>query len=379
MTQSMPQDCGDSGPKEADCKLSEMPNPSSKTPSLQFDLDGIEPERKLEAWRDFYLGWLDIWSLEKDPEKIDYRAQFWTLDEISLCRFAYNSHCAVSSAPSLRNASDDVVILGAILKGRPRCRVNDAPVEADAPHIGFIDLSGSFHSINNAIDCLTVVIPNARETIGYNRLRHPSSFVFHVNEPIGRILFAAIKDFHRMVQLLTQAESALVGSGLIGMLRRILNGWEMDQPQRSEFERHRLTATKEYIDRNLRSQDLTIDSICRDVGLSRATLYRMFEKEDGVARYIWRRRLEKSFVSLGNRRPSSGLINRVSAEWGFSDQAAFSRQFRNHFGFAPSEIVGERVTMADTGALVDGVSALSDPDNLLSITSLLSPTFASRG
>ena len=52
-----------------------------------------------------------------------------------------------------------------------------------------------------------------------------------------------------------------------------------------------LTPTQRYIDKHLDSPRLSADAIARCFGWSRATLYRLFEPDGGLMKYIQRRRL----------------------------------------------------------------------------------------
>ncbi|MHC2089024.1 helix-turn-helix transcriptional regulator [Methylobacterium sp. CM6244] len=90
------------------------------------------------------------------------------------------------------------------------------------------------------------------------------------------------------------------------------------------------------------SESLGIDTLITQFGLSRATLYRLFEHEGGVASYIRERRLLRAMKLLGaaGGRPR---ISSVAYATGFSDEKTFSRAFRRRFGFLPSEALEERL------------------------------------
>ena len=89
----------------------------------------------------------------------------------------------------------------------------------------------------------------------------------------------------------------------------------------------------------LRDRDLTIERICEGFGVSRTTLYRIFEQEGGIAHHI-RRRLEGALMELSQNPPRRGLIGEVALRWAFPDIAEFSRQFRAQFGFRAGAVAG---------------------------------------
>lgn len=92
-----------------------------------------------------------------------------------------------------------------------------------------------------------------------------------------------------------------------------------------------------HIDDHLLRADLSSEGVCIAFGLSRATLYRMFEPLGGVAHYIRSQRLERIHSVL--RAPSGRVyLSRLAEQHGFKNAAHFSRAFRAHFGYAPTEV-----------------------------------------
>jgi AraC-like DNA-binding protein len=74
-------------------------------------------------------------------------------------------------------------------------------------------------------------------------------------------------------------------------------------------------------------------------GLSRSALYRLFERDGGVANYIRNLRLDRCFADLLDSPPKRGCVCRIAQNWSFFDPANFNRAFRNRFGVAPSDCV----------------------------------------
>ncbi len=92
-----------------------------------------------------------------------------------------------------------------------------------------------------------------------------------------------------------------------------------------------------YIDRHLASPALGVDSICRHLRCSRATLYRLFKSQGGVNEHIRRRRLVACFKAIGSPRNRHRRIFDIALDFGFTSPSHFSHLFHHHFGMTPRE------------------------------------------
>ncbi len=86
----------------------------------------------------------------------------------------------------------------------------------------------------------------------------------------------------------------------------------------------------------LTEPDLTPETICKDLGVSRSRLYRLFEPIGGISAYVRRQRLlsaRHALLDPMDVRP----ITRIAEQWGFPDASVFSRAFRHAFGLSPRQ------------------------------------------
>lgn len=95
-----------------------------------------------------------------------------------------------------------------------------------------------------------------------------------------------------------------------------------------------LMRIRRHIDDNLGSPALSPHSLTRAFGLSRASLYRLFEPLGGVAGFIREQRLLRAFrlISRGRAR-----ISEVALALGFENETVFGRVFKQRFGMTPRE------------------------------------------
>jgi AraC-like DNA-binding protein len=103
-----------------------------------------------------------------------------------------------------------------------------------------------------------------------------------------------------------------------------------------------LDRVKRYLDEHLGSPKLGPADICRDLAISRPTLYRMFAGLGGVAAYIQNQRLAKAYAVLAHAGSSHARARDVASACGFVSAAHFHRSFRNTFGITPGDVRAEQ-------------------------------------
>ncbi len=102
-------------------------------------------------------------------------------------------------------------------------------------------------------------------------------------------------------------------------------------PPRSEPARAR---AERVIEERLGSAMLTVANLCRWTGMSRSSLYRLFDRDGGVQAFIRTRRLARVAEELRDR--EAGRVAEIAERWGFCDAAYLARVFREVHGVTPS-------------------------------------------
>ncbi|WP_271507125.1 helix-turn-helix domain-containing protein [Bradyrhizobium sp. CCBAU 11357] len=104
-------------------------------------------------------------------------------------------------------------------------------------------------------------------------------------------------------------------------------------------ERHLyITLIKRHIANNLETDALTAEELCRHFQISRATLYRLFEAEGGLAHYVREQRLNLAFRRLISPSAQDGPLIELAVDMRFSSDSTFIRAFRRKFGLTPGEL-----------------------------------------
>ena len=101
-----------------------------------------------------------------------------------------------------------------------------------------------------------------------------------------------------------------------------------------------LATARARIEARLADPALSPDSLAAELGLSRASLYRLFAPMGGVGAFIQGRRLARVRARLADPRPVRRLAD-IAFGCGFASEAHFSRAFRARFGQTPGEARAE--------------------------------------
>lgn len=125
---------------------------------------------------------------------------------------------------------------------------------------------------------------------------------------------------------------------LLHLVNSVLSSHRNPSSDRVEWWRARNALIRSHIEDNLGDLSMLPAQICERFNLSRATLYRMFEADGGVRRYIQDRRLYAAVWDLAEGGIHRGRLTEVAEKWGFSSNANFNRAVKNVFGMPPGAL-----------------------------------------
>jgi len=92
------------------------------------------------------------------------------------------------------------------------------------------------------------------------------------------------------------------------------------------------------IKRYIETEPLAADDLCDRFGISRASLYRMFKPEGGLAGYVQEQRLNLAMRRLIAPEGRSERLLDLAINLRFSSDSTFVRAFRRKFGLTPGEV-----------------------------------------
>jgi AraC-like DNA-binding protein len=218
----------------------------------------------------------------------------------------------------------------------------DRPMRADPGDVMFVDLSQSLTMRQSAPDGLVDIVAlwTVRDRIlplvsDENALH---GLVLEAETPAGAVVGATMRAFAASAPRMRLTDFDAVSEGMVALatksiapaLARAGDG-VVPQPLAS------FVTVRRYIDRKLTSPDLSAKSIAAEFGLSRASLYRLFEPAGGIAKYIRKVRLSRAYQEITAAELSNRRIGFIAYQLGFKNVSAFSRLFHEVYGVTPGE------------------------------------------
>lgn len=310
--------------------------------SIVFTTDGEAPSRRLDAWNGAFGSLNAISPLSEMPDVPGTRTENWLLGgglvlsqtQVSAARFTRDRQRA-------RGDSLDHLTLRVMRRGQGRLR-----------HVGFDAITRpgdlvlfSMHetwSVEwDGADWVTLCIPrdlDLRLSAGLSALRPGllrgagAGLLADMMLALpGRAAAASVDEVPTLAGAIHAAIGAclLAGSGL---------GEAAADPLADASLGLARERVRRAILRNIGSARLTPAQLAAAAGLSRSALYRLYEAEGGVARYVQHVRLSLAHAALRDPQMAHQSIAVIAELHGFPAPSDFSRAFRAAFGVAPSDV-----------------------------------------
>ncbi len=151
------------------------------------------------------------------------------------------------------------------------------------------------------------------------------------------LLVGLIEELRRTAPLMDRRAVSSVLRCLTELLANVLTPTCHQTPLVSEEGRHflQMRAAHKLLQQHISDHTLSSTEVAKALGISRATVYRLFEPQGGVMQTLKRMRLARARQILVARPTLS--IQRVAETCGFKNAHHFSRAFKQEFDSSPGE------------------------------------------
>lgn len=259
----------------------------------------------------------------------------WNLGGMLVVQQSVPAHSYVRSAAKLRSNSIDHWHVVLLRSGRSWTEVDGKVSEGGPGKVELRSLGHPFRGRATDSQSLSFYLPRELflDTTAVNDIKNNMVFsdtyinllIDYLGSLEAKLASMTAPDLPRVVQttrdMLVTCLSSPAGS----------SGPEKAQSNLALMER-----VRRFVQQNLGSQNLTPDTISRELGISRTRLYQLFESSGGVLHYIQKRRLFSAHVALSDTVNRQQILE-IATAVGFTSAAHFSRAFSKEFGYTPRE------------------------------------------
>ena len=175
--------------------------------------------------------------------------------------------------------------------------------------------------------------------------------VFENTTPVTQLMIEHVAAFSRQLPSLSSAEAAAsFDTAVQRMLAAFSKQAKLGGHVRAAARSAMFDKARRYVQSNLYQPWLTPEYVLMAMQLPRATLYRLFQHEGGLGRYILNCRLREAADELV-RYPDRQVIE-IAYSLGFNSASAFTRAFRRRYDLAPQDhrlMAAQRIGRAAQG------------------------------
>lgn len=307
-----------------------------------FSVQG-DARRSLLAWQERMSPVYDILPSSKHAEDtFDASMSRYTIDNLSIFDFRTAPNLAVRSLGRVSTESVRDITFSVFLEGPPAQFLGGKP-RSDAPHVPHVpsilaldmDQPCTIRGFHGRV--LLLFVPRALVEKSCPDAASLHGRWIHATDPLTRLLIEHVVALKKTIvglskeeahqSFLTAVELIVAAfcrqAGLAGNARAAVRAAVYGQVRR-------------HVEANLHDPNLSPDSVLASLHLSRASVYRIFEHEGGLAAYIRNRRLRMAADELV--RFPHVEVQDVASGLGFNDASSFTRAFRRAFDISPREL-----------------------------------------
>jgi len=315
----------------------EEPPPPPALKPLLFSTRDLEPTAQFSAWRAYVAPLVDIRLPDSISQEMGFLADHtaWNLGGMLIVEHNTPPHSYMRSQAKAKADLIDHWHISVLRSGRTWTEVDGVVSEGAPGKAQLRSLGHPFRGRSTEAKTLSLILPRtllfdvpASVEITNNIVLSGTPtrlFIEYVNIIQANLPHFIAADLPHVVQTVRDMIVACVSSAAA---------------QSAGSEQHSMLALTErvrrFVENNLTAGDLTIERICRELGISRTRLYQVFEQEGGVHHYIQRRRLLSAHAALSDPSNREQIVD-IAFAIGFSSAAHFSRAFSKEFGYSPRE------------------------------------------
>lgn len=301
-----------------------------------FSTSSVAFAQRADAWHRWFWPVLDVTPKALPGSGFLARNDVWIIGGLVVSRVTAPPATVVRTRANLAKAPVDHWVLSCCQRGVTSIQTKSSLMVAP-PKVPFLwSLGETSYAERTDFDRIQILLPRDMFPEIRTQLDAMRGSVLHT--PAGTVLSEYMTALNRWLPSLAPDARPRVAASVHNMIAACL------VPNADNMERARLDISSFVMDRirqtvqmHLRSPTLGPEAICKMVGISRSSLYRLFTYEGGIMHYIRRQRLLHAHAALSDPLDRRTILA-ISEDLCFTDATSFSRAFRREFGISPTDV-----------------------------------------
>jgi AraC-type DNA-binding domain-containing proteins len=320
----------------------------------QFSTANVPSADQADAWHRWYSPVFEITPKKPSGEHFLARNDVWSLGGLVVSHVVAPPVATVRARANLVNTPVDHWVLGYCKRGATSLETSRSALRASPKSLFLWSLGEPSCGEQTEVDRVEILLP--RDMFPEIREQLDALRVSVLDTPSGSVLGEYMMALSRWLPNLEPDAEVSVMEAVHNMILACLAP-NVDNIKRAENDMRDflIDRVRQMIHLHLRSPSLGPDVLCKLVGMSRSSLYRLFMYYGGIMRYIQHQRLLHAHAILSDPLNRQSILA-VAEDLCFPDASSFSRAFRREFGCCPTEVRDA----AAMGTPVRAVSRLQD-------------------
>jgi len=266
------------------------------------------------------------------------RSEIFCLPDVTLSRVRSGASRFTRTAKTIAERGTDQMLVVCYTSGPFKITTAGHTRQVEAGELLFIDLSQEITIEAAAVENISLAMSRRKlETMvpfiddAHGFIREPG--------PLSNLLRGTMNSTMAMGPTIPVVDARAIANATIDLAASCLEPLSRQQVDtKSGRSTVSLVTIKTLIEQRLSDAELRPQTLLDEFGITRSTLYRLFEPLGGVSAYITERKLHRAFRIMTDTLQPRRRISQLALELGFSHPSAFTRAFKDFFGLSPTDV-----------------------------------------
>jgi AraC family transcriptional activator of tynA and feaB len=321
--------------------LSPQVTTATLPPTYSATTNGLAPREKFDYWHDVVCrNLVDLDYRIVDDTPFDASFAGVRLESLNVSRIEASPHVATRNFAGISRADSGSLVFNFVLSGRMSAEQDGRSAVLGAGDGVVCDTERPYElRFDQPFKIACVQLPRTAFTHAIAGLDRVTALNFGQTAQLCPLVYSYLAGLMERAPTLVGTTGIKVsrnfGELLCAMLAEVV---QLTPLPLSEYRGAALLRVKDFIERHLDDFELEPASVAAALKLSPRYINQLLEAEGtSLARYIWRRRLERAAADLRNPALRSRSISVIAMANGFNDLSHFSKAFRQRFEMSPRE------------------------------------------